>query len=103
MDGQVLKDIVKRSGLSFVELSNRIGILPQGLNAIFNSPDVKSGIVEKIANALEIPVSHLYGEQSTGNGGGVPYDVIKKQNEQIDKLLNIIHEMSKGYGRENNN
>lgn len=102
MDGQVLKDIVKRSGLSFVELSNRIGILPQGLNAIFNSPDVKSGIVEKIANALEIPVSHLYGENSTGNGG-VPYDVIKKRDEQIDKLLNIIHEMSKGYGRENNN
>lgn len=103
MNGEQLKAIIERSGIRTNEMAKRLGILPQQLNQIFHAADVKSGVLERVAQIMKVSISHLYGEQSTGNGGGVPYDVIKKQNEQIDKLLNIIHEMSKGYGRENNN
>lgn len=102
MNGEQLKAIIERSGIRTNEMAKRLGILPQQLNQIFHAADVKSGVLEKVAQIMEVSISHLYGENSTGNGG-VPYDVIKKRDEQIDKLLNIIHEMSKGYGRENNN
>ena len=63
MNGETLKNLLKRTGLSVTDIAAKIGVTPQALNSTFNSPDVKSSIIEKVAYALDLPVSYLYGEE----------------------------------------
>lgn len=105
MDGKQLKQIVEKSGIRTNAFAERLGILPQSLNSIFNSADVKSGTLEKVADVLGVPVCTLYGDNNVINNqvndhiggdnivsfGG--YDALKKRDEQIDRLLSIIEKM----------
>ena len=104
MTGKELKQILQRSGLRMNVLAERMGIVPQSLNSIFNSEDIKSGTLEKVADILGVPVSSFYGEGVTNNqvnntiGGDNNvslngYDALKKRDEQIDRLLTIIEKM----------
>lgn len=105
MTGTQLKYIIERSGLRSNDIAVKIGISPQQLNNTFHSPDIKTGLVEKVANVLGIPVSSMYGDTNTQtvNGNvvdssnvnvyGVNYDALKKRDEHIDRLLAIIERM----------
>lgn len=104
MTGKELKQILQRSGLRMNVLAERMGIVPQSLNSIFNSEDIKSGTLEKVSEVLGVPVSSFYGEGVTNNqvnntiGGDNNvslngYDALKKRDEQIDRLLTIIEKM----------
>ena len=105
MNGQVLKQTIERSGIRTNAFAEKMGISPQSLNSIFNSADVKSGTLEKVASVLGVPVCALYGDenlvnyQTKNNIGGDNivelggYDALKKRDEQIDRLLSIIERM----------
>lgn len=95
MTGTQLKYIIERSGLRSNDIAVKIGISPQQLNNTFHSPDIKTGLVEKVANVLGIPVSSMYGDTNTQtvNVYGVNYDALKKRDEHIDRLLAIIERM----------
>lgn len=45
MTGEQLKTIIERSGLRTNEMASRLGMLPQQLNNVFHTNDVKTGIV----------------------------------------------------------
>ena len=105
MTGERLKTIIERSGLRTNEMASRLGMLPQQLNNVFHTNDVKTGIVEKVADIIGVPVCTLYGDGNIVNNqvknsiggdniveiGG--YDALKKRDEQIDRLLSIIERM----------
>ena len=105
MNGKQLKAIIERSGIRTNAFAERMGIVPQSLNSIFNSADVKSGTLEKVAEIIGVPVCTLYGDWNMVNNqvkntiggdniveiGG--YDALKKRDEQIDRLLSIIERM----------
>jgi len=105
MNGQILKQIIERSGIRTNAFAEKMGISPQSLNSVFNSSDVKSGTIEKVASVLGVPVCTLYGDenllnyQTKNNIGGDniveigSYDALKKRDEQIDRLLTIIEKM----------
>lgn len=105
MNGKQLKTIIERSGIRTNAFAERMGIVPQSLNSIFNSADVKSGTLEKVAEIIGVPVCTLYGDgnivnnQVNNNIGGDNnvslngYDALKKRDEQIDRLLSIIERM----------
>lgn len=52
MNGKQLKSIIERSGIRTNAFAERMGIVPQSLNSIFNSADVKSGTLEKVAENI---------------------------------------------------
>lgn len=104
MNGEQLKQIIERSGLKTKDFAERLGISAQQLNNMFGNADVKSGTLERVAEIMGVSVATLYGDVhapvaigNTGNnsvnGVGVPYDALKKRDEQIDRLLTIIEKM----------
>lgn len=104
MTGRQLKQIIERSGIRTNAFAEKMGISPQSLNSVFNSADVKSGTIEKVAEVMGVPIATMYGDinapvafgnsgDNSVNGVGVPYDALRKRDEQIDRLLNIIEKM----------
>lgn len=52
MTGRQLKQIIERSGIRTNAFAEKMGISPQSLNSVFNSADVKSGTIEKVAEVM---------------------------------------------------
>lgn len=71
MRGAELKEKLRNSPYSMAELAKMIGVSPQNLNASFSSEDVKSGVLEKLAKALDVPVSFFYGDSYTITGNNI--------------------------------
>ena len=59
----VIKEIAKKKGVSMLELANRIGITPPSMSNIVNgklTPSLET--LEKIADALDVPIGELFGQ-----------------------------------------
>lgn len=65
MRGVVLKNHLAGKGYSVSEVARRIGMSQQTLSAALSSEDVKSSLVERIASAVDTPISEMYGEKSS--------------------------------------
>lgn len=123
MKGEEIKQKVKQSGKTFAEIARLMGIRPQTLTIIFASDDVKTGSLERIAEAMGVPVAYFYGEGDNvtasnativrhGNVGNVNNNSeersvlvlaeqlstkdkqIHTKDQQIDRLLGIIEKLS---------
>lgn len=62
MKGTTLKGRLEASGYTKTFISEKLGIKPQTLNTYFLADDVKTGTLEKLSEALDIPISYFYGE-----------------------------------------
>ncbi len=91
MDGKVLKRKIKQSGISCSELSRRLGISPQSLSAIFNTSDVKTGLVEKIANIIGVHLSFFFERKSNeGDEFSSFMDATPKSLEEVQKQNKLL-------------
>lgn len=120
MTGQQLKQRLAEIGCTNInELAKVMGQSNQKLYASMASPDIKTGLLESIANALGVRVTDFYTPSAKADngiavsGGNVDSPVvnnaisekfvksmletkdrqIEKQSEQIDRLLNIIEKI----------
>ena len=65
MTGVELKKVLKGMDVNFVELSKQLGFAnDQRLHSALRASDVKTGLVERIAQALGCRISELYGEEA---------------------------------------
>ena len=71
MKGEDLKKRLKETSIPMSEIANRLGILPQTLYSAFNADDVKSGLLEKLSEALNVPVSFFYGDSYNITGNNI--------------------------------
>ena len=62
MTGLELKAKLIETRYSMAEIARKLGIKSQDLNALFNVKDTKTGTVERLAVALELPIAYFYGE-----------------------------------------
>lgn len=110
MRGVVLKNLLAGKGYSVSEVARRIGMSQQTLSAALSSEDVKSSLVERIASAVDTPISEMYGEKSsisatmqggsgnrmmTGVGnvmGGGDSELVAALKGEIELLKGIIAE-----------
>lgn len=110
MRGVVLKNLLAGKGYSVSEVARRIGMSQQTLSAALSSEDVKSSLVERIASAVDTPISEMYGEKSSisatmqgGNGnrmmtgvgnvmGDVNSELVAALKGEIEMLKGIIAE-----------
>ena len=75
MTGERLKEIIFKFKVSQSEIARRLGMSHQSLNQMLTAADVKSSLLERIAQVLNVPISHLYGEHdkelsAVANGDG---------------------------------
>lgn len=122
MKGESIRRKIKLSGRRFTEIAESMGITPQALNKILGSEDVKTGSLERIADAMGVPVTYFYDENGNGNGSisasghamvanrdvnseersvlvlaeqlSTKDKQISIKDQQIDRLLGIIEKLS---------
>lgn len=112
MKGVDLKDLLKKEGIILSQLAEDLEMSQQNLSAAFTRDDIKSGLLEKMAKALNKPIGFFYGEtfgpvqsvgnnnsqvtQVAGNYSGAPdsniLEILKMKDEQ---LLLTIKQVSK--------
>lgn len=68
MKGETIRQKIRLTGRRFTEIAEIMGITPQALNKILGSDDVKTGSLERIAEAMGVPVTYFYDENGNGNG-----------------------------------
>lgn len=116
MTGKVLQErIAAVSNIPFNTIAEKIGVSAQSMYQFFTAKDVKSGLIEKVCEVLDIDIATLYGQgQQQGiinNKGDVITgdhvanrtneeskqmisildNQLRVKDEQIDKLLNILN------------
>lgn len=64
MEGRFLKKKLLEINKSQKELAELLGVTAQSVSAILSAKDVRSGTIEKIAQALGLYVSFFYGEDN---------------------------------------
>lgn len=62
MKGKDIKDVLSKHGIVQAEIAKIIGIAPNNLNNMLAKDDVRTGLLESIASASNIPISVFYGE-----------------------------------------
>lgn len=68
MKGLAIKEILARYGYSQTDVSKRLEMSQQNLSAALGSDDVKTGLLERIAEVTGIPVHSFYGDTVAATG-----------------------------------
>ena len=65
MDGEILRKKIKDTGVPIAEIARKIGQSRPNLSQALSTKDVKTGLVEKLSSALNLPLSYFYGDSGT--------------------------------------
>lgn len=110
MNGEELKQYIKRSGMSVAAVAEELGTSPQNLNAKFNRKSIKTDFLQKIKEIIDRCAPPLPAEmeaavngsnssnvsQSTGSDAALAAEnkLLREQNEflqsQVKTLLAIV-------------
>ena len=88
MTGEQLRQKIKSKRRSFKSVAEAIGETPQNFQNMLNAADVKSGTLERIAEALGEPVAYFYEELPIVTMEDyAEYIALKKENEMLQKMV----------------
>lgn len=90
MKGEDLRKRLKDTSFSMTEIANKLGMLPQTLYSAFNADDVKSGLLEKLSDALGLPLSFFYGDSYNVTGNNNATGNNNTVNASDDRLLQLL-------------
>ncbi|MBR2618618.1 MAG: hypothetical protein IKC81_04885 [Paludibacteraceae bacterium] len=100
MSGKELKEILKKEGINLSDLAKRLGFEnDQRLHSALKAEDVKSGLVEAIAEVTNKSVGFFYGnsdKNNTLNSVDVSFitkkyiSLLEKKDEQMDRLIGLL-------------
>ena len=116
MTGKVLQERLSvLTKMPYTEIAEMLGVSSQSMYQFFTAKDVKSGLIEKLCEVLDIDIATMYGQEPAQNFSNNQGDVITGDNvvnrmnemgsqmisildnqlrvkdEQIGKLLNILN------------
>lgn len=60
MKGEQVKQIIFHRGFTLREIAERIGETPQNLNSLLSVQDIKTGVLERIATAMNFSLSDFF-------------------------------------------
>ena len=106
MNGLDLRKKLEQTKMSLAEIARLSGMNPQSLVQSLSTKDVKTGLVEKLASALRLPLSYFYGEDAgthaIANGDKAVAAVnstisdtpqnVKVLEERVRSLENLVQE-----------
>ena len=90
MKGIELKERLLATHISLTEIARRMGIKPQDLNALFNVQDTKTGTIERLANALDLPIAYFFGDNYNVTGNNNATGVNNTINASDERLLTLL-------------
>lgn len=67
MEGQKIREILTHRKIRVVDAATALGMVQQTFSSVYNSKDVKSSIVERLATAFNIPLSEFYSDIPLGS------------------------------------
>jgi transcriptional regulator with XRE-family HTH domain len=118
MTGPDFKAKVAELEHTTANLARKLEMLPQTLNQVFKSADVKSGMIERVAKLYNVPIGFFYGEEikesnnnsnsneSQKSDGIIAYtDELansvtrleaqnKSYSEQVNRLLTMVEKLT---------
>ena len=80
MTGNTLKKLILSEGLSVAEVARRLGTSQQNLTCALNKEDIKTGLLERVAEVMGRPLSFFYGEAFG------PVQSVGSNNSQITQV-----------------
>lgn len=97
MTGKLLQErLSELTNIPFTEIADRIGVSSQSMYQFFTAKDVKSGLIEKLCEVLELDIATLYGQEpqqtiSHNTGDVITGDnVVNRINEVGMQMINIL-------------
>lgn len=92
MTGSDLKEKLVATKLPLAEIARRMGIKSQDLNALFNVKDTKTGTIERLSEALELPIAYFYGDTYNvqGNGNALATGDHSTASSSDDRLISLL-------------
>lgn len=88
MTGEQLRRKIKSKRRSFKSVAEAIGETPQNFQNMLNAADVKSGTLERVAEALGEPVAYFYEELPIVTMEDyAEYIALKKENEMLQIMV----------------
>lgn len=114
MKGESIRKKIRLSSHRLNDVAEKMGVSPQALNNILNAEDVKTGSLERIAEAMNLPITYFYGDTTVSGVSGnvmmaerggvnnseqqsvaVLAEQLSTKDKQIDRLLGIIENLNK--------
>ena len=92
MTGEKVKSLIFARGYSVAQVAELIGTSQQNLAASLKHTDIRSGLIERIAEALDIKLSEFYGA-SFGPDPVVVPSTLEQSSDFVnttDKLLELL-------------
>lgn len=109
MTGIQLKSILYKTGLTQIELAEKMGMSQQNFNKSLMVKDIKTGFLERLCEVLDVKMSFFYPEAYDRDGGsfssansatavgsgntattGASDDMVKQLLSQNQQLIDII-------------
>lgn len=90
MKGKVIKDVLIKNGIVQSELAKMLGITPNNLNNMLSKDDVRTGLLEDIAKACNIPISVFYGDSYKVRGNNNATGNNNTVNATDEKLIALL-------------
>lgn len=101
MTGTILKNQLQKYGISLSEIARRLGMSQQSFNQALNAADIKSGLIEKISEALNVPMTYFYPSDKIAvstSAEGIPYyKNVPVSAGQADLMVVDCNEDAVGY------
>lgn len=111
MTGLELKKILARTGRQQKDIAALLGMSHQNFSAMLAAADVRTGLIERLCDVLQLHPSFFYGGSDgvtavdhsvsiNGGGNSVSVDgalvrVIERQSKQISDLIDILARQNK--------
>ena len=90
---QRIKDICQRKGITQKELAEKLGITDISLNKTLRGEYPQLQSLEKIAIALEIPITELFVPQREGITGYIEYEGEVRKINSVSDIEKILQEI----------
>lgn len=90
MNGKTIKDVLAQKGIAQAEIARILGLTPNNLNNMLAKEDVRTGLLENIAEAANLPISVFYGDSYTVLGNNNATGSNNTVNTSDDRLLTLL-------------
>lgn len=90
MKGKVVKDVLFKNNIVQSELAKTLGLAPNNLNNMLAKDDIRTGLLEDIAKACNIPICVFYGDSYKVKGNNNATGNNNTVNASDDRLLSLL-------------
>lgn len=98
MRGAEVKEKLLKNGYVLAEVAKQMGIIPQTLQSLLSAEDIKTGVLENIANSINKSIYFFYEDgNNTAISDNSSISVAGNENHvngEVNKLVDIISAQS---------